>query len=284
MATIPIASGYEIDGSTLSIDSGNIITFNLANANTWTGVWTFTKPIQTSQGGSITNTALGTSALGTNTSLYNTAIGNASLASNITGQGNTAVGTSSLGSNNSGTGNCAFGYESLGHLVSGNQNCAFGIDSGNNYSSSETSNIIIGNGVLGTAGESYVTRIGNSYMRNDLIRGNGIVADYANASDFELTTTAATTVATFTPFAQGNFMVTAYFRVITAATTVTLTATWSDSSGAQTYTWVNAVSEPVGSYTQLPIYVNATASAITITATAGTANQVYVSANIVSMT
>lgn len=96
-----------------------------------------------------------------------------------------------------------------------------------------------------------------------------------------LTTTNPTTIATLTPAAAGNYLLCAYFRVITASTTVTLTASWTDATGAQTYTWVNAVSENTGSYTNLPLFISDAASgAITISATAGTINQVYVSASI----
>jgi len=40
MAT-EILSGYQIDGTTIVTLTGNIITLNLANANTWTAVQTF---------------------------------------------------------------------------------------------------------------------------------------------------------------------------------------------------------------------------------------------------
>ncbi len=101
-----------------------------------------------------------------------------------------------------------------------------------------------------------------------------------SVSDLELTTTSQTTIATYTPSTQGNYTLKVYARVITAATTLTLTANWTDASGVQSYSWVNAASEAVGSYTFLPIYINSLADAITISATAGTANQVYVSASI----
>lgn len=112
------------------------------------------------------------------------------------------------------------------------------------------------------------------------------VSAQANASDTELTTTSATTIATFTPSAQGNFMVMTYYRVITAATTVTLSVAWTDGSGGlgQKVIVVNGTSQGVGSYTNLPIYLNSTATAITVSATAGTANQVYVSASIIQIT
>ena len=133
----------------------------------------------------------------------------------------------------------------------------------------------------------------SSLAANQILQYNGtnwvnesltVVAE-ANTTELEITALTATTVATFTPTVAGNFNINAYFRVITAATTVTLTATWTDVTGAQTYTWVSAVSEPVGSYVLLPVYINSTASsAITVTITAGTINQVYASASIISIT
>ena len=110
------------------------------------------------------------------------------------------------------------------------------------------------------------------------------VTQKANASDTELTTTTATTIATFTPTTQGNFILSVYYRVVTAATTLTLSAAWDDGTGAQTYTWVNSTSQAVGSYTLTQLYINATTSAaISISATAGTANQVYASGTIISI-
>jgi len=104
----------------------------------------------------------------------------------------------------------------------------------------------------------------------------------AKAVETELTTTTATTLVTFTPAATGLFLLKAVVRVVTAATTVTLQASWSDAAGtAQSYTWENATSLPVGIRLELPVIAAAgSAGAITVTATAGTANQVYCSAAI----
>lgn len=55
-----IASGYEIDGTTLSLALGNIIKLDLSNANTWTAVQTFNNSI--SIGGATFNIASLTSA------------------------------------------------------------------------------------------------------------------------------------------------------------------------------------------------------------------------------
>ena len=111
------------------------------------------------------------------------------------------------------------------------------------------------------------------------------VSAQANASDTELTTTSATTIATFTPSAQGNFMVMVYYVVTTATTSLTLTATWADSFGSRIYSWVAGTNEAVGAYAKMPLYINAvTTNPITVSATAGTANQVYVSASIIQIT
>ena len=101
-----------------------------------------------------------------------------------------------------------------------------------------------------------------------------------SASDVQLTTTSPTTIATFTPPAQGNYKVDIYYRVVTATTNVTITLTWTDGSGAQTSSIIPLTSTAIGSYIVPPTYVNSTASAITVTATSGTANNLYVSATI----
>jgi hypothetical protein len=104
----------------------------------------------------------------------------------------------------------------------------------------------------------------------------------AKAVETGLTTTTATTIVTFTPTATGLFLVKAVVRVITAATTLTLTLTWDDAAGtAQTYTWENATSVPIGVRLELPVIIAAgSAAAISVSATAGTANQAYISAAI----
>ena len=103
----------------------------------------------------------------------------------------------------------------------------------------------------------------------------------ADAQETLLTTTNATTVATYTPTAQANYVARVYFRVVTATTTVTVKVTYADAGGAQTDTVLNAQSCAVGSYSTLPVYFNAVSgTAIAVVVTAGTASQVYVSADI----
>lgn len=99
-----------------------------------------------------------------------------------------------------------------------------------------------------------------------------------------LTTTVQTTIATFTPVAQGNFLVGIYFRVVTGTTNVTIVVTYNDNTGAQTNTMINAQVSAVGSYSLVPLFINAVSgTAITVKVTASVANQVYASASVVGV-
>jgi hypothetical protein len=103
-----------------------------------------------------------------------------------------------------------------------------------------------------------------------------------SVSDMKLTTTSSTTVASFTPTVQSNYEIKVYYRVVNATTNLTITVTYTDGSGTQqSYSIVNGGSQAVGPYSCVPVLINATsASPITVTATAGTANNVYVSCTI----
>ena len=105
----------------------------------------------------------------------------------------------------------------------------------------------------------------------------------ATVSTFNLSTVAATNILTYTPTLFGNFEIGIYFTVIVATTNVTITVTYADANlGAQTLTLLNAVPEVVGAYTLTKFMIHCpAANAITITFTAGTANQVIASASIV---
>ncbi len=103
----------------------------------------------------------------------------------------------------------------------------------------------------------------------------------ASAREIAIGTT-ATTVVSYTPTANGNFVIGVYFRVITATTAVTIGVTWDDVGGAQTLTLLSAVSETVGSYALTTFMVDATtAAAINVSMTAGTAGQLLGSATII---
>jgi hypothetical protein len=111
--------------------------------------------------------------------------------------------------------------------------------------------------------------------------GTGLIV--ATVDNLQITTTSATTILTFTPTSAGSFRVEPYLYVVTAATTVTLTLTWTDAGGARSDTLINAVSEPVGPVLVQAVVVESVANqAITLSITAGTANQVYASCRIIA--
>ena len=99
----------------------------------------------------------------------------------------------------------------------------------------------------------------------------------------QLTTTSATVITSATTSATNIYIIRTAVTVISATTTLSLSAAWTDSvsSATQTYTWENASSLPVGTRLELPVVANAlSGTPISVSATAGTASQVYVNANI----
>jgi hypothetical protein len=96
----------------------------------------------------------------TATGTANSAFGSGALTTLTTGASNTAVGWSAMFVATTGGANCAFGRAALGSLTTGNSNIAIGFGAGQNYSTSESTNIVIG--ATGTAGESSKIRIGST--------------------------------------------------------------------------------------------------------------------------
>ena len=108
------------------------------------------------------NTATGSNALGSNTTGFrNTANGANTLYFNTTGYRNTANGYQALYFNTTGGRNTAEGYQALFHNT-GSDNVGLGFNAGSNLTTG-SGNVCIGNGVLGLAGESNITRIRNIY-------------------------------------------------------------------------------------------------------------------------
>lgn len=105
-----------------------------------------------------------------------------------------------------------------------------------------------------------------------------------DALEVQLTSTSATTVASFTPTASKMFLVAVYLRVVTAATNVTVNVTYNDAGGSVTNPLFPTQSLGVQSWS-LPICpVNAVSGTpIVVSVTAGTANQVYASASVVGV-
>ena len=142
------------------------------------------------------NVAIGYEALLSNTTGYaNVAVGEYALVDNTTGYESAAIGYQTLYSNTTGGNNTAIGFAALYHYnntssINGNI-VAIGLDAGNNYTGSETNNIVIGN-VAGTAGESNVVRIGGSIQLGAAIQTT-------------LTGTTAGSIVWSQPFQSGSF-------------------------------------------------------------------------------
>src|SRR6266536_255312 len=116
--------------------------------------------------------------------IRNTAVGAGALLDNTTGGSNTAVGTFALFSNTDGGGHTAVGTGALqNNNASGflSANTAIGALAGVSYTADESSNICIGAGTGGTAGENNTIRIGTN-----LSSGGIGVLDSGPAANFVL--------------------------------------------------------------------------------------------------
>jgi hypothetical protein len=122
-----------------------------------------------------TNTAVGTGALGANTTgARNTAIGNGALTFNILGTQNAAVGFGALRSNTSASDNNAFGYLALYNNTTGTNNIAIGSEA-LYTSTASNSNIAFGTQALfnNTTGTNN-TAIGRSTLASNTTSSNNV--------------------------------------------------------------------------------------------------------------
>ena len=116
------------------------------------------------------NVANGYKALETNVGgFYNVALGGFALGNNTNGSYNVGTGANAL-YYNTGGGNTATGHQALQNNTTGSYNVALGYTAGNNLTTG-SNNIIIGAGVLGTASDANVTRIGKSTQKKTFISG-----------------------------------------------------------------------------------------------------------------
>ena len=104
----------------------------------------------------------------------------------------------------------------------------------------------------------------------------------ASAKRLLLANTSATNVLVYTVRKTGLFSVQPYAVVENAATTLTLSMSWTDpDAGADTYDWATGGSQAVGTAVFSGLLICAQGgTTITVSATAGTANNITVSANI----
>jgi hypothetical protein len=106
------------------------------------------------------NVATGVQALFSNTTgFHNAAAGFQALLSNTTGNHNTADGDNALVHNTTGILNTAVGGHALDQNITGSSNVALGFQAG--FKITGNGNVCIGQNIVGLAGESNVTRIGN---------------------------------------------------------------------------------------------------------------------------
>src|SRR5256714_10368909 len=106
------------------------------------------------------NAATGVQALFSNTTgFHNTAAGFQALLFNTTGNHNTADGDNALVHDTTGSLNTAIGAHALDQNITGSSNVALGFQAGLNITGN--GNVCVGQNILGLAGESNVTRIGN---------------------------------------------------------------------------------------------------------------------------
>lgn len=159
------SSATELDLQVTDANSNTLIGFGAGNAtmgttagsNTGVGEGVLHSIADSSGTLANSNTAIGYSAL------YSNIVGNANVAVGSqamflsTGNHNTAVGLGSL-FKCTGDDNTAVGQTTLQNLTSGSNNIAIGDLAGNNYGSSESSNILINSG--GIPAESNTIRIG----------------------------------------------------------------------------------------------------------------------------
>lgn len=94
--------------------------------------------------------------------------------------------------------------------------------------------------------------------------------------------TSSSTVLSYSPPVDANYMVMVYYRVASSTTVITISITWEDNNGSQiSHVIPSGTSEGAGSYTTIPTFINAMSSSpIVITAQAGTTNQLFISASI----
>ena len=111
------------------------------------------------------NIAIGSNALtSAGAAADNIAIGYNAMtaANNVNANSNVAIGSQSCIALTQGNDTVAIGYQSLNQITTGGSNVAVGYQAGTSYTSTESFNIVIGNSVTGTLGESNATRIGSN--------------------------------------------------------------------------------------------------------------------------
>lgn len=218
--------GFAGSGSTETIDfigdgSGNLVLGSTLSA----------------LAGGTLNTGFGATALSATTSATeNTAFGNAALFKATSSSFNSGFGLSALQNVVAGNGhNTSVGAGSGASLASGAYNALFGFQAGNNYTTGESSNIILNS--AGTTAESNVLRIGastgtgNQQLSTAYICGIDGVNVGSVAKVVTMASGSTNQLGTATITAGTNISVTAGANTITIAGTGAAGFTWNDITG-----------------------------------------------------
>ncbi len=181
------------------------------------------------------NTAHGYNSLNSLTSgSYNVGVGTYALNSLEDGTVNTAVGYGSMSNLVSGSSNCSVGENSFLDLSSGNYNLGMGQFAGANYTTNESSNILLNHG--GVLGESNTLRIGSGTGTADTNISSAWIAGIQNVS---VGPTANVVVNSGLSDQLGTALLTegAGITITTADNVITISAT--DTATSTTFTSAN---------------------------------------------
>jgi hypothetical protein len=236
--TTPVITLNIPDASTTARGLVTTATQTIAGAKTFNSIATFNTDININglkigKGNSNTgeNTALGVTALSSNTGNFNTAIGFESLKSNTSSGYNTGLGSRSLSNNSTGVENSGLGFQSLLANTTGNYNTAIGVNS-ISLNTTGSFNTAIGSAVLyQTTTGSYNTAIGRAALYTNTTgtynSALGIGADVLTGNLTNATAIGAGSVVTASNTVQvGNLSVTA---VYTAGTLTAGTVTYPNA-------------------------------------------------------
>jgi hypothetical protein len=124
-----------------------------------------------------------------------------------------------------------------------------------------------------------VYRRGPLYLSGGAVDTGAPTPPLTQVVEFELTTTDPTIALNRSFAGASNVTIRGYARVQTAETDLLLRLTWTDAAGAQTHDFVDGPL-PIGNFSFEKTIAVAASSTVTLTATAGTANNIFISGGI----
>lgn len=153
---ITISNGTGVSGNPVISSSSGILSVATANA---TPQFVLSSGVDTVDFG-LTNLLLGSAGSSITSATLNVGVGKDALKVLSSGLANTAIGYTALLKIATTNANTALGYQAGANLLTGSSNLLLGDQAGINYVGAESSNILIGSAVNGTATENGTIRIG----------------------------------------------------------------------------------------------------------------------------